>query len=178
MVRAGLLSQYVKKSEQSATGSIEQVATNMILSRGAPLVIHVIQGGPIDQHWESKCRHRAMIQESSDVEKIGTEHYSFVLGTMEPVNGAITFNTRDLAWITVPHEDALVLSLKIVGFQVCQVLVDRGSSINSFHISAYKQMGVPISTLGNPSWVITGFNRSTTWTLGEIILLVEVVLQP
>ena len=60
-----------------------------------------------------------MIQEASDMEKIGMKHYSFVPGTMEPINGVITFNTRDIVQITVSHEDALVLSLKIVGFQVC-----------------------------------------------------------
>ena len=57
-----------------------------------------------------------MIQEGNDVEKIGTEHYSFVPRTMELVDGVVTFNTQDLAQIIVLHEDALVLSLKIVVF--------------------------------------------------------------
>ncbi|RVW47717.1 hypothetical protein CK203_105090 [Vitis vinifera] len=79
-----------------------------------------------------------MIQEACDVDKIGTEHYSFVLGIMEPVDGVVTFNTWDLTRITVPHEDFLVLSLKIVRFQVCQTVewwilyvegVSRGISI-------------------------------------------------
>ena len=107
-----------------------------------------------------------MIQEASDMEKIGTKHYSFVPGTMEPIDGVITFKTQDIVQIIVSHEDALVLSLKIVGFQVCRVLVDLGSSIDSFHILAYKQMDIPISTLGNPGRVITGFKISTTRTLG------------
>ena len=34
-----------------------------------------------------------MIKEASDVEKIGTEYYSFVPRTMEPVDRAVTFNT-------------------------------------------------------------------------------------
>ena len=34
-----------------------------------------------------------MIQEANDMEKIGTEHYSFIPRTMEPVDEAITFNT-------------------------------------------------------------------------------------
>lgn len=50
------------------------------------------------------------------MEKIGTEHYSFVPRTMELVDGVVTFNTQDLAQIIVLHEDALVLSLKIVVF--------------------------------------------------------------
>lgn len=90
-----------------------------------------------------------MIQEAYDVDKIGTEHYSFVLGIMEPVDGVVTFNTWDLTRITIPHEDFLVLSLKIVRFQVCQVLVDPTISVDLLHILAYKHMGIPISTLGN-----------------------------
>ena len=46
---------------------------------------------------------------------------------MEPINGVVLFSPRDLVRIIVPHEDAFVLSLKIVGFQVCRVLVDQGS---------------------------------------------------
>ena len=88
----------------------------MIMLGGAPSVIHVIQGGPIDQRWESKCCRRVMIQEARNMEKIGTKHYFFVPMTMEPIDGVITFNTRDLAQIIVSHEDALVLSLKIVRF--------------------------------------------------------------
>lgn len=46
---------------------------------------------------------------------------------MEPIDGVVSFNPWDLARIIVPHEDALVLSLKIIVFQVCQVLVDPGN---------------------------------------------------
>lgn len=119
------------------------------------------------------CHYRAMIQEASDVEKIGMKHYSFVPGTMELVNVVVTFNTQDLAWITVSHEDALVLSLKIARFQVCRVLVDPGSSVDLLCILAYKQMGIWISTLGNPGRVLKGFNGSTTWILGEIIFPIK-----
>lgn len=60
-----------------------------------------------------------MVQETNNVEKIGMEQYSFVLGTMEPIDGVVLFNPQDLIWIIVPHEDVLVLSLNIIGFQVC-----------------------------------------------------------
>lgn len=50
MVRTNLLSQYIKKSEMSATRSSEQGATDMIQPRRAFPVIHVIQGEPVDQH--------------------------------------------------------------------------------------------------------------------------------
>ncbi|RVW34719.1 hypothetical protein CK203_110692 [Vitis vinifera] len=92
---------------------------------------------------------------------------------MQPIDGIASFSPQDLARVTVPHEDALVLSLKIVGFQVCWVLVDPGSSTNLLHISTYKQMGIPFSTLGSPSRVLIGFNGLTTWSLGEIVFPVE-----
>lgn len=75
--------------------------------------------------------------------------------------------------VIMPHENALVLSLKIVGFQVYRVLVDSGSSTDLLHISAYKWTGIPISTLGSPGQVLIGFYSLTTRSLGEIILPVE-----
>ena len=65
--------------------------TGMIQLEGASLVIHVIQGGPIAQCWELKHHRRTIIQEVSDVEKIGKKQYSFVSRTMEPINGVILF---------------------------------------------------------------------------------------
>ena len=66
------------------------------------------------------------------------EQISFVPGTMEPMDGVVYFNPWDPTLVTVPHEDALVLSLKIARFQVCRVLVDPGSSVDFLHISTYK----------------------------------------
>ncbi|RVW66362.1 hypothetical protein CK203_065177 [Vitis vinifera] len=63
---------------------------------GTPPIIRVIQGGPVDEHWDSKHHWQAISQERSDVEKIGMEQYSFVLGTMEPIDGVISFGPRDL----------------------------------------------------------------------------------
>ena len=43
---------------------------------------------------------------------------------MEPIDGIFSFSPWDLTRVMIPHEDALVLSLKIIEFQVCRVLVD------------------------------------------------------
>lgn len=134
----------------------------------------MIQRGPADQCWESKRIRRAMIQETSDVEKIEMELYFFLLGTMELTDGVVSFSSQDLAWIIVPHEDSFVLLLKIVGFQVYRVFVDPGSSANLLYILAYKQMAILISALGSPSRVLTDFNGSTTQSLREIVFPVEV----
>ena len=115
-----------------------------------------------------------MIQEASSIKKIGMKQYSFISGTMEPIDGVVSFSPQDLTRVIVPHEDVLVLSLKIARFQVCRVLVDLGSSADLFHIFTYKQMGIPISTLGSLGRVLTSLNGLTTWYLGEIVLPVEV----
>ncbi|RVW50388.1 hypothetical protein CK203_111367 [Vitis vinifera] len=59
-------------------------------------------------------------------------------GTMEPMDGVVYFSPWDPALVIVPHEDALLLSLKIARFQVCQELVDPSSSVDFLHISAFK----------------------------------------
>lgn len=103
-----------------------------------------------------------MIQEASNIKKIGMKQYSFISGTMEPIDGVVSFSPQDLTRVIVPHEDVLVLSLKIARFQVCRVLVDLGSSVDLLHILTYKHMDISISTLGSLSRVLTGFNSLTT----------------
>lgn len=73
MVRSSLLSQYVKKNERLTIGNNEQATVSKGQPGGTPPIIHIIQGGLVDQHWESKHRRWAMIQEASNVEKIGIE---------------------------------------------------------------------------------------------------------
>ncbi|RVW93375.1 hypothetical protein CK203_022427 [Vitis vinifera] len=40
-------------------------------------------------------------------------------------------------------------------------------------MSTYRQMRVPPSALENPEWILSGFNRASTTSLGDIVLLVQ-----
>ncbi|KAL6346586.1 hypothetical protein AAG906_000204 [Vitis piasezkii] len=40
-------------------------------------------------------------------------------------------------------------------------------------MSTYRQMRVPPSALENPKWILSGFNRASTTSLEDIVLLVQ-----
>ena len=42
----------------------------------------------------------------------------------------ITFSDQDLVGIHLPHEDALVVTLRIANFDIKRILIDNGSSVN------------------------------------------------
>ena len=89
---------------------------------------------------------------------------------MHLVDGTITFASQVLQ----PHEDALVLTLGISGFNVRRVLVDPSSSVDLLQMSAYKQMGHSPSVLENLGRLLSGFNGATTTSQGDVVLPVQV----
>ena len=64
--------------------------------------------------------------------------------------------------------------LGINDFDVRQILVDPGSSINLLQVSVIKQMGFSPSSLENLGQILSGFNGASTTSLGDIVLPVQV----
>ena len=89
---------------------------------------------------------------------------------MHLVDGTITFAIRVLQ----PHENALVLTLGISGFDLRRVLVNPSSSIDLLQMLAYKQMGHSPSVLENLGRLLYGFNGATTTSQGDVVLPVQV----
>ena len=54
-----------------------------------------------------------------------------------------------------------------------KVLVDPGSTAKFLHLLALTQMKVPLSHLSSAGRVLSGFNGSTTLTVGDIALSVK-----
>ena len=57
---------------------------------------------------------------------------------MHLVNDTITFSLVNASKLLQPHEDALVLTLGISGFDMRRFLVDPSSSTDILQMSAYK----------------------------------------
>ena len=85
----------------------------------------------------------------------------------------ITFLPINPNRVLQPHEDALILTLGISDFDVRRILVDPGNSVDLLQMSTYRQMRVPPSALENPEWILSGFDRASTTSLGDIVLLVQ-----
>ena len=92
---------------------------------------------------------------------------------MCPVDDTITFPPVDVNRVLQSHEDVLILTLRVCGFDVRRILVDPGSLANLLQMSAYKQMGYLPSTLKNSGRLLSRFNEATTTSLGDVVLPVK-----
>ena len=57
---------------------------------------------------------------------------------MCPVDDTITFPPVDVNRVLQSHEDVLILTLRVCGFDVRRILIDPGSLANLLQMSAYK----------------------------------------
>ena len=71
-------------------------------------------------------------------ERVSSIQHNFSEWGMRPVDDRVTFPLVNASRVLQPHEDVLVLTLGISGFDVRRVLVDLGSSIDLLQMSAYK----------------------------------------
>lgn len=71
----------------------------------------------------------------------------FDSGILISIDGTITFSKVNLLCIAWSHENALILTLSVVDYDVCCIPIDQESSIHLLHIFAYKQMNILINAL-------------------------------
>jgi hypothetical protein len=55
----------------------------------------------------------------------------------------VGFSDEDYAGVSLPHTDALVVSLIIANHQLRRILIDPGSSANILFKSAFDHMSIP-----------------------------------
>ena len=89
------------------------------------------------------------------------------------MDGIITFPPIDPNRVLQPHEDALILTLRISDFDVRRILIDLGNSVDLLQMSTYRKMGLPPSALENLGRILSGFNGASITFLGDIVLLVQ-----
>ena len=105
-------------------------------------------------------------------ERVNSFQRNFSERSVRPIDGTVTFPPIDVNWVLQPHEDALVLTLRVGEFDVKRILVYPGISADLLQMSAYKQMDYSLSALENPGRLLSGFNGATTTSLGDVVLLV------
>ena len=88
---------------------------------------------------------------------------------VQSIDNPISFPPVNPTRVITPHYDALILTLCINNFDVHMVLVDPGSTVELLHLLAFMQMKVSLSHLSLVGRVLSGFNGSTTLTVGDIV---------
>ncbi|KAG5561961.1 hypothetical protein RHGRI_004857 [Rhododendron griersonianum] len=103
--------------------------------------------------------HEVMVVQHSLKQKMETRH------TWE-----ITFTEQDLERLSLPHNDALVLSIPFLRKMVRRVLVDQGSSAEILYYSAFQALGLSKDRLSPVDAPLVGFSGIPIYPLGKIML--------
>ena len=121
-----------------------QVPTTSTAPKAA---INYIHGGLVDEKYNSKWKRQRLLRAASVREWINFVQHNLPSGSMRPIDSIIIFHPINANRVLQPHEDALILTLGITGFDGRRVLIDRGSSTDLLQMSVYRQMGFPLFAL-------------------------------
>ncbi|KAK3005047.1 hypothetical protein RJ639_015944 [Escallonia herrerae] len=88
------------------------------------------------------------------------------------LKGPHTFDDADLDGVSLPHDDALVITLRIDTFQVKRILVDTGSSADIIFEDAFNQMGISNDRVKPISSPLYGFRGASAPVKGIASLIV------
>ncbi|XP_030941921.1 uncharacterized protein LOC115966935 [Quercus lobata] len=82
----------------------------------------------------------------------------------------IGFSEKDARRLHHPHDDALVVSLRVEDYNMHRVLVDNGSSADILYYSAFQQMRIDRERLILTNAPLVGFRGSRVFPLGAVTL--------
>jgi len=86
----------------------------------------------------------------------------------------IGFSEEDARRLHHPHDDALVVNLKVEDYNMHWVLVDNGSSVDILYYPAFQQMRIDREQLISTNAPLVGFGGSRVFPLGTVTLSVMV----
>ncbi|XP_028055799.1 uncharacterized protein LOC114259965 [Camellia sinensis] len=168
LVVAGHLDQYIDEGVKAAPLGQTEPNGLAALDAAPQGVINVIHGIKLTR----VCELRGMIKKA--------EHMREVLSVQPAVKkekteekDILTFSSKDLERIQVPHNEALVVTLRVKGFDIKRILIDQGSSVEIMHYDAFKQMKLKDKDLAFTTSPLVGFNSQAEWPIGKIILPVK-----
>jgi hypothetical protein len=90
----------------------------------------------------------------------------------------IGFLDDDYAGVSLPHTDALVLSLAIANHKIHRILIDTGSSVNILYRSVFELMKIDRRKVVLARHLLVGFTGEQVLPLGSIELQVMAGVYP
>ncbi|CAA0827407.1 Unknown protein, partial [Striga hermonthica] len=85
----------------------------------------------------------------------------------------ISFRAEDATGVVIPHNDALVITAEVVGFDVKRVFIDTGSSIDVMFYDFFVQINLELNVeLKLVATALYGFNGGEVMPMGEMGLSV------
>ncbi|XP_028101961.1 uncharacterized protein LOC114301233 [Camellia sinensis] len=115
---------------------------------------------------------RGMIKKAEHIREVLSVQPAVKKGKSEEKD-ILTFSSKDLERIQMPHNNALVVTLCIKDFDIKRILIDQGSSVEIMCYDAFKQMQLEDKDLAPATSPLVGFNSQPEWPVGKIILPVK-----
>ena len=175
LIRARHLRRFIReptRGTETAPAADRAIVATEHQSEPRPTIKFVL-GGPIDDQYQSKKQRRKMLRAASVKARVNTISIPKSSTVVQPIDGPISFPPINPTRVITPHYDALILTLCINSFDVHRVLVDLSSAAELLHLPAFMQMKVSLSHLNSAGRVLSGFNGSTTLTVGDIALSIK-----
>ncbi|KAJ1704265.1 hypothetical protein LUZ63_004044 [Rhynchospora breviuscula] len=121
-------------------------------AHASPPPVMFIEGKPNDNRPPERSLHMFQIQHKQETSQV------------------ISFSSEDYRGIQLPHDDAIVLMLRINGVRVRRILVDTGSSADVIYFEALKKMGLAKYPLRPMTTSLVGFTGDKIQPMGTIDL--------
>ena len=90
----------------------------------------------------------------------------------------IGFSEEDARRLHHPHDDALVVSVRVGDYNMHRMLVDNGNLTDILYYPAFQQMGIDRAQLIPTNAPLIGFGGTRVLPLGAITLLVTICDYP
>ena len=163
-IREGKLQKFVSK-ERTNTNLREQAPRRYNKHLRPPIGdIRMIVGGTATTGSSKKARKTYLrmvqnIQLTGSVPKIAHRE--------SPIIGFLEEDARSLHH---PHDDTLVVSIRVGNYNVHRVLVDNSSSVDILSYPAFQQMGIDRVRLISTNAPLVGFGGTRVFPLGAVTL--------
>jgi hypothetical protein len=90
----------------------------------------------------------------------------------------ISFSDDDANGVSMPHDDALVVTMTVANHTIHRILVDNGSSAEIIYWSVVQQMGIPRDRIKPFGLPLVGFTGEQVQTMGVISLSITCGASP
>lgn len=166
LVAAGHLKEFVDQlgSRPPRADSPDQDNTDAV---GAILTIYSVMG------LEHRERVKSWINEVQECKEDMTITPPPKRAKSDGRTTTISFSDDDLIGVDFPHDDPLILTLRIKGFDVHHLLVDGGSSSDILYYTTFKKLGLAAEDLVPMTTALYGFNSRPERPLGTVTLPVR-----
>ncbi|XP_028075936.1 uncharacterized protein LOC114278130 [Camellia sinensis] len=170
LVKAGHLDHYIDGGMRAALQGQAEPNAIATLDTAPQGVINVING---IIELARVCELRGMIKKAEHKREVLSIQPAMKKCKTE-IKDVLTFSSKDLERIQVPHNDALVVTLRVKDFNIKRILVNLGSSVESMYYDAFKQMKLEDKDLAPATSHLVDFNSQPEWPIGKIILPIKV----